>query len=91
MASKINRIFNGLERRSSRLEAIAQQAEEKEGNCEHPQSCSDSPTIANPMDGVFGTDSSGKVKSLSPYEPLSSVPRSLATARVQRLAAAGTT
>src|SRR6266852_6350817 len=57
MASKINRIFNGLERRSSRLEAIAQQAEEKEGNCEHPQSCSDSPTIANPMDGVFGTDS----------------------------------
>src|SRR4029077_18346431 len=43
---------------SSRLEAVAQQAEEKEGNCEHPQSCSDSPAIANPMDGVFGTDTS---------------------------------
>jgi rhodanese-related sulfurtransferase len=45
---------------SSRLEAIAQYADEKEGNSEHPaiiqQSCSDSPGFANPMDGVFGTD-----------------------------------
>ena len=46
---------------SSRLEAVEQHAEEKEGNCEHPQSCSDSPAIANPMDGVFGTDTEGEV------------------------------
>ena len=41
---------------SSRLEAVAQHADEKEGNCEHSTICSDSLVIANPMDGVFGTD-----------------------------------
>jgi hypothetical protein len=45
---------------SSRLETVAQHADEKEGNSEHPaniqQTCSDSPAIANQMDGVFGTD-----------------------------------
>ena len=41
---------------SSRLEAVAQHADQKEGNCEHPTICSDSLAIANPTDGVFGTD-----------------------------------
>src|ERR1039458_6872918 len=59
-------------KQSSRLETVAQHADEKEGNSEHPaniqqtsskhpaniqQTCSDSPAIANQMDGVFGTDS----------------------------------
>ncbi|MGA8799835.1 MAG: hypothetical protein WB614_08510, partial [Pseudolabrys sp.] len=34
------------------LEAVAQHADEKEGNCEHPTICSDSLAIANPMDEV---------------------------------------
>ena len=41
---------------ASRLEAVAQHADEKEGNCEHPTICSDSLAFANPMDRVFGTD-----------------------------------
>jgi hypothetical protein len=41
----------------SRSEAVAQQADEKEANCDHqPQSCSDSVAAATPADGVFGTD-----------------------------------
>jgi hypothetical protein len=41
----------------SRLEAVAQHADEKEANCDHqPQSCSDSVTTATPADGVFGSD-----------------------------------
>jgi hypothetical protein len=41
----------------SRLEAVAQRADEKEGNCDHqPQTCSDSVTAATPADGVFGSD-----------------------------------
>jgi hypothetical protein len=41
----------------SRLEAVGQQADEKEGNCDHqPQSCSDSVAAATPADGVLGSD-----------------------------------
>src|ERR1700719_4010933 len=41
----------------SRLEAVAQHANEKEGNCDHqPQLCCDSSTAATPPDGVFGSD-----------------------------------
>jgi hypothetical protein len=44
----------------SRLEAIAQHADEKEANCNHqPQSCSDSVTAATPADGLFGSDRGG--------------------------------
>jgi hypothetical protein len=35
---------------SSRLETVAQHADEKEGNANIQQSCSDSPAIANQMD-----------------------------------------
>ena len=45
----------------SRLETVVQQADEKEGNCEHPTICSDSLAIANPMDGVFGTDTRASI------------------------------
>src|SRR5215510_5814045 len=42
----------------SRLEAAAQHADEKKGNCHHrPGSCSDSVLVATPADGVFGSDS----------------------------------
>jgi hypothetical protein len=42
----------------SRLEALAPQADEKEGNCDHqPQLCCDSSTAATPPDRVFGSDS----------------------------------
>lgn len=41
---------------TSRLETVAQRADEKKGNCEHPAIMSDSLVIANPLDGVFGTD-----------------------------------
>jgi hypothetical protein len=42
---------------ASRLEAVAQHANEKDGNCDHqPQSCSDSVAAATPADGVFGSD-----------------------------------
>ena len=41
----------------SRLEAVAQHADEKEANCNHqPQSCSDSVPAATPADGLFGSD-----------------------------------
>ena len=41
----------------SRLEAVAQRADEKKGNCHHrPGSCSDSVRAATQPDGVFGTD-----------------------------------
>jgi hypothetical protein len=41
----------------SRLEAITQPADEKEGDCHHQSgSCSDSLTSATPADGVFGSD-----------------------------------
>jgi hypothetical protein len=46
----------GLKPRS-RLEAVAQQADEKEGNCDHqPQLSCDSSTAATPPDGDFGSD-----------------------------------
>src|SRR5260221_6890946 len=39
----------------SRLEAVVQQTDEKETDCNHqPQSCSDSVAAATPADGVFG-------------------------------------
>jgi hypothetical protein len=40
----------------SRLEAIAQRADEKEADCNHAASCSDSPVTASQMDWVFGSD-----------------------------------
>ena len=41
----------------SRLKAIAQHADEEEGNCDHqPQSCSDSVAVVTPADKVFGSD-----------------------------------
>ena len=41
----------------SRLEAVAQHADEEEANCDHqPQSCSDSLAAVTPADGVFGSD-----------------------------------
>src|SRR5215470_17159994 len=43
----------------SRLEAVAQHADEKQGGCHHrPGSCSDSVMAATPADRVFGSDSS---------------------------------
>ena len=45
---------------SSRLEAVTQHADEKEGAIVNiQQSCSDSLATPNPMDGVFGTDRQG--------------------------------
>jgi hypothetical protein len=42
----------------SRLEAVAQHADEEEANCDHQsQSCSDSLAAVTPADGVFGSDS----------------------------------
>src|SRR5262245_17492724 len=50
----------------SRLEAVAQHAHEKKGNCHHrPGSCSDSALVATPADGVFGSEWLGDVPSLS--------------------------
>src|SRR5580704_9402062 len=41
----------------SRLEAVAQHVDEKEGNCDHqPQLCCDSSKAATPPDRVFGSD-----------------------------------
>ena len=41
----------------ARLEAVAQHADEKKGNCHHrPGSCSDSVRAATQADGVFGSD-----------------------------------
>ena len=41
----------------SRLEAVAQHAEEEQGECDHrPQSCSDSAAAVTLVDGVFGSD-----------------------------------
>ena len=41
----------------SRLEAVAQHMNEKEGDCDHQRgSCSDSGTAATPADRVFGSD-----------------------------------
>ena len=41
----------------ARLEAVAQHADEKKGNCHHrPGSCSDSVRAATQADEVFGTD-----------------------------------
>src|SRR5262245_58327654 len=43
----------------SRLEAVAQHVDEKEGNCHHrPGSCADSVMAATSADGVFGSDRS---------------------------------
>jgi hypothetical protein len=43
---------------TSRLEAVAQHADDEEPNCDHQsQSCSDSLAAATPADGVFGSDS----------------------------------
>jgi hypothetical protein len=40
-----------------RPEAVVQQPDEKQANCDHqPQSCSDSVAAATPTDGVFGSD-----------------------------------
>jgi len=40
-----------------RPEAVVQQPDEKQANCDHqPQSCSDSVAAAIPTDGVFGSD-----------------------------------
>ena len=42
----------------ARLEAVAQHADEKKGNCHHrPGSCSNSIRAATQADGVFGSDS----------------------------------
>jgi hypothetical protein len=42
----------------SRLEAVAQYADEEEANCDHQsQSCSDSVAAVTPADRVFGSDS----------------------------------
>ena len=38
-----------------RLEAVAQDANEKEGNCNHATIMSDSLLTASQMDGVFGS------------------------------------
>jgi hypothetical protein len=52
----------GLKPRS-RFEAVAQHADEKEGNCDHqPRLCCDSPTAANRPDGVFGSDRRGSLR-----------------------------
>jgi hypothetical protein len=40
----------------SRLEAIAQRADEKEADCNHAAIISDSPVTASQMDWVFGSD-----------------------------------
>jgi hypothetical protein len=40
-----------------RLEAVAQHADEQEGNCNHVTRCSDSPRSASQEDGLFGSDS----------------------------------
>src|SRR5437588_11752546 len=41
----------------SRLEAVAQHADQEEDNCDHQsQSCSDSLAAVTPADGVFGSD-----------------------------------
>ena len=68
---------------SSRLEAVAQHAEEKEGNCEHSQSCSDSPAIANPMDGVFGTDRTQFLRAAI-YRLIRSVTKRMNSSRLAR-------
>ena len=47
----------------SRLEAIAQHADEKEADCNHARSCSDSLVTASQMDWVFGSDTSQKRRS----------------------------
>jgi hypothetical protein len=41
----------------SRIEAVAQHADEEEANCDHQsQSCSDSLAAGTPADEVFGSD-----------------------------------
>jgi hypothetical protein len=45
-----------------RPEAVEQQPDEKQANCDHqPQSCSDSVAAAIPTDGVFGSDTRKQV------------------------------
>jgi hypothetical protein len=45
-----------------RPEAVVQQPDEKQANCDHqPQSCSDSVAAATPTDGVFGSDTRKQV------------------------------
>jgi hypothetical protein len=45
-----------------RPEAVVQQPDEKQANCDHqPQSCSDSVAAATPADGVFGSDTRKQV------------------------------
>jgi len=42
-----------------RPEAVVQQPDEKQANCDHqPQSCSDSVAAATPADRIFGSDTS---------------------------------
>jgi hypothetical protein len=54
----------------ARLEAVAQHADEKKGNCHHrPGSCSDSIRAATQADGVFGTDT-GMERPLKPAHEL---------------------
>jgi hypothetical protein len=48
---------------SSRLEAVAQHADEQEGNCEHPST----------MDGVFGTDTCRNVVGIRPASQSSAI------------------
>src|SRR6266849_1893322 len=46
----------------SRLEAVAQHADEEEANCDHQsQSCSDSLAAVTPAEGVFGSDNAGSL------------------------------
>jgi hypothetical protein len=66
----------------SRLEAVTQQADEKEANSDHqPQSCSDSLAAVTPADGVFGSD-----RPLSTSTALSKSLRDAEVAAVRRLA-----
>src|SRR5260370_22267781 len=63
----------------SRLEAVAQHADEKEGNCDHqPQLCCDSSTAATPPDGVFGSDS-GALEELDCFKNRGIVPHVLSS------------
>jgi hypothetical protein len=50
-----------------RAEAVVQQSDEKQANCNHqPQSCSDSVAAATPADGVFGSDTSKQADAVRP-------------------------
>src|SRR6266702_2310993 len=58
----------------SRLEAVAQHADEKEGNCDHqPQLCCDLSTAATPPDGVFVSDRLPRLRVAKKASPSRSV------------------